>query len=294
MAMNPRQANKSRTRASNIFSMSFLDSHAHLDQEEFAADLAAVIERAREARVEQMLAVGVTLASSRAAVELAERHEEIYAAVGIHPNSSIEAAAGDWTKIVELAAHPRVVALGETGLDRYWDYAPLAVQMDYFDRHLRLAQERNLPMVIHCRDAAEDLMPMLREAAGRGTLRGIVHAFSGDAPMAEECVALGLHVSFAGNVTYTNKKFEPLRSAALAVPADRLLIETDSPYLTPEPLRGRQKRNEPAYVVHTARRLAELRGVPLEELERQTTANARRLFGLPEATPPKSAPTGFP
>jgi TatD DNase family protein len=260
--------------------MSFFDTHAHLDQEDFAADLAEVMERARRLGVDRILAVGVTLASSRRAIQLSETYPEIFAAVGIHPNSTAEAAAGDWAQIVALADHPRVKALGETGLDRHWDFAPKALQQDYFDRHLRLSQERNLPVVIHCRDAADDLMPRLRQAAARGSLRGIVHAFSGDAGMAEECVALGLHVSFAGNVTYSNKKFELLRSASAAVPSDRLLIETDSPYLSPEPLRGRQKRNEPACVVHTARRLAELRGVPLDELERQTTANARRLFGL--------------
>ncbi len=175
-----------------------------------------------------------------------------------------EAAAGDWDAIVGLLDHPRVVALGETGLDRYWDYAPIEVQRDYFDRHLRLSQERDLAVVIHCRDAQADMMPMLREAVARGPLRGVLHAFSGDAAMAAECLDLGLYVSFAGNVTYTNKKFQALREAAATVPADRILIETDSPYLTPEPLRGKQKRNEPALVAHTAAALAALRGVPLD------------------------------
>jgi TatD DNase family protein len=173
-----------------------------------------------------------------------------------------------------------VVALGETGLDRYWDYAPIELQRDYFDRHLRISQEHNLAVVIHCREAHADLLPMLRAAAARGPLRGVLHAFAGDTAMAAECLALGLYVSFAGNVTYTNKKFQALREAAVTIPADRILIETDSPYLTPEPHRGKQRRNEPALVAHTAAALAALRDVPLDEFVRQTTANARRLFQL--------------
>ncbi len=259
----------------------FFDTHAHLDLEEFDADRAAVIERAREAGVAQILNAGISLASSRAAVKLAEVYAEVFAAVGIHPNSAAEAGPNDWDRIVELADQARVAAIGETGLDRYRDFTPLSLQQEYFERHLGLAQERNLPIVIHCRDAAEDLMPMLRRAVARRALKGIMHAFSGDAQMARECVELGLYISFAGNVTFSNKKFEGLRAVALAVPAERLLIETDSPYITPEPLRGRQKRNEPAWVIHTARRLAALRGLELSELEQQTTTNARRLFGLP-------------
>jgi len=171
-----------------------------------------------------------------------------------------------------------VVALGETGLDRYWDHSPLSLQQDYFDRHLRLAQARALPVVIHCRDAQAEIMAMLREAAARAPLRGIVHAFSGDAAMAAECVALGVHVSFSGNVTYSNRKFDVLRAAAKTVPSDRLLVETDSPFLVPQVFRGKQKVNEPAHVVHTARFLAELRGDSFEALASQTTANAKRLF----------------
>jgi TatD DNase family protein len=230
--------------------------------------------------VELILAVGIDLASSLKALRLAEDHAEIFAAVGIHANSAAQANPGDWDQIVKLADHPRVVAIGETGLDRYWDYTPLAVQQEYFDRHLILSQERNLPVVIHCRDAADDLMPMLRRAATRAPLKGILHAFSGDARMAGECLDLGLHISFAGNVTYKNKKFQDIRLAAAAVPLDRLLIETDSPYLTPEPLRGREKRNEPAWVAYTAEFLAQLRGVAVLELKRQTTLNGRRLLGI--------------
>jgi TatD DNase family protein len=172
------------------------------------------------------------------------------------------------------------VALGETGLDRHWDFTPWYVQQDYSERHLRLGQSRDLPVIIHCREAEADLLPILRQAAARGPLRVVLHAFSGDTAFAEECLALGLFISFAGAVTYTNKKFESLRAAVAAVPGDRILIETDSPYLTPYPLRGKEPRNEPAHLVHTAARLAELCGQSREEIAAQTAANAKRLFPL--------------
>jgi TatD DNase family protein len=266
---------------------SFFDTHAHLDQPEFDPDRDAVIARARAAGVETMLCAAVSAASSRAVVQLADAHD-LLAAVGIHPNSVAEAAADDWSNVAAMVDHPRVVAIGETGLDRYWDYAPLALQEEYLERHLRLARQCGLPVILHCRDAAAELMPLLRAAVARGPLTGVMHAFSGDAAFAAECLALGLSISFAGNVTYANKKFEPLRVAARTIPADRLLIETDSPYLVPQQFRGKQKRNQPAHVVHTAAFLAELRGVPVEELAAATTANARRLFhrARPRALPP--------
>ncbi len=260
--------------------MPLIDTHAHLDQEEFDADRDAVIERFRQAAGEAILSVGISADSSQAAVKLAGTYPEVYAAVGIQPNYSAEAAAGDWDRIVAMADRPRVVALGETGLDRYWDFSPFELQQDYFDRHLRLSQQCDLPVVIHCRDAEADLLPMLREAASRAPLQGVLHACSGDAATVAECLRLGLYISFAGNVSYTNKKFRPLRELAATIPDDRLLIETDSPYLTPHPLRGKQKRNEPALIVHTVAVLAELRRVDSEELSSQTAANARRLFRL--------------
>ena len=257
-----------------------IDTHAHLDDPQFDADRAAVIERGRQAGIEAVVCVGTTLASSRAAIRLAETYPEVFAAVGIHPNSCAEAQSGDWEQIVALLDRGRVVALGETGMDRYRDYTPLDVQRDWFDRHLRLGHQRDLPVIIHCRDAWDNVLPMLRDAAGRGPLRGILHAFSGDAAMAAECLALGLDISFAGNVTYTNKKFQALRAAAAAIPADRILVETDSPYLVPEPLRGKQKRNEPAMVLHTAACVAALRGEPVEQFAAQVAANSRRVFRI--------------
>ncbi|MBN2218342.1 MAG: TatD family hydrolase [Pirellulales bacterium] len=262
--------------------MRLIDTHAHLDDSSFDGDRDAVIERAGAAGLERILCVGISADTSEMAIGLAERYGLVVAAVGIQPNTCVEAAPGDWDRVVRLAGHPRVVALGETGLDRYWDTTPIDVQRDYFDRHLRLSRERDLPVAIHCREAEADVLPMLRQAAACGPLRGLIHAFSGSAAMAEECLSLGLYLSFAGSVTYTNQKFKPLRELAARVPADRLLLETDSPYLTPHPLRGKLKRNEPAQVALIAADLAALRGCPVEELSSQTTANARRLFRLSE------------
>jgi len=255
--------------------MPFFDTHAHLDQPEFDADRAEVVARARAAGVEQIITIGTSAATSAVCVRLAAEFDGVQAAVGIQPNYAAEAAPGDWDRVVKLLDEPGVVAIGETGLDRYWDFAPFDQQQDYFDRHLRLSQERGLPFVIHMRDCDDDILAMLREARQRSPLAGVMHSFTGSAAMADECVAMGLYVSFAGMVTY--KKSDELRRIAAAVPEDRILIETDSPYLSPEPVR-KIKRNEPAHVVHTAARLAEERGTALEAFAAQTMANARRLF----------------
>ena len=263
------------------FTMPYIDTHVHLDEDQFDHDRDEVIARSRQAGIEALVCVGITAASSEATLRLARAHDDLYAAVGVQPNYCGEAAPGDWDRIVALAADPRAVAVGETGLDHHWDFTPPAVQEDYFDRHLRLAQQHDLPVVVHCRECEAEVTAMLREAAERGPLRGVLHAFGGTPQMAAECLEMGLAISFAGTVTYKNKKFKPLRGLAATIPDDRLLIETDSPYLVPEPLRGKQKRNEPALLVHTARALAELRCRSLEELSAQTTANTRRLFRLP-------------
>jgi TatD DNase family protein len=254
--------------------MELFDTHAHLDQPEFDSDRQAMLDRACQAGVLQMLAVGITAATSRACVELAAAQEGVHAAVGIQPNYCGQAEPGDWDQVLSLVERPKVVALGETGLDRYWDYTPWPVQQDYFDRHLRLSQQCGLPFVVHSRDCDAEIVAMLREARQRGPLAGVMHSFTGDAATAAECLELGLYISFAGMVTF--KKSQALRDVAAAVPPDRILIETDSPYLAPHPLRG--KRNEPANLVHTARTLADVRGQTLEEFARQSTANAQRLF----------------
>jgi TatD DNase family protein len=254
----------------------YFDTHAHLDDEQFDPDRDDVLARARAAGVESILAVATTAASSAVGIELAGKHAGVWASVGIHPNYAGQAQPGDWDEVVRLAERPRVVALGETGLDRHWDHTPWDVQQEYFDRHLRLSQHTGLPVVIHSRECDADILAMLREARARLPLVGVMHSFTGPAEMAAECLALGLAIGFAGMATF--KKSDALRAVAATIPIDRILIETDSPYLSPHPLRG--KRNEPAHVVHTAAALAQVRGEPLAEFAAATTANARRLFGL--------------
>ncbi len=253
------------------------DTHTHIDQDDFDQTRDAVLQQAREAGVTQLVAVGCTAEASRKSVQLARQYEGVYAAVGIQPNYIAEAEPNDWAVIKQLVSEPGVVAVGETGLDRHWDYTPFDVQQDYFDRHMRLAEQHKLPFVVHMRDCDDDIMQMLREARQRGILKGIMHSFTGKPAMAAECVELGMHISFAGMVTF--KKSTDLRECAATIPADRLLLETDCPYLSPEPVRGKRP-NQPAYVRHTAGCVAEVRGVSLEELAAQTTANACKLFGL--------------
>ena len=253
----------------------FFDTHTHIDQDDFDEIRPAVIERAHAAGVAQMVAVGTTAVASRKCVALAGEFKGVFAAVGIQPNYVAEAGPDDWQTIVELASEPGVVAIGETGLDRYWDSTPFEMQQDSFDRHLRLAEECDLPFVVHMRDCDADIMAMLRSVRERGPLRGIMHSFTGDVAMAAECVAMGMHISFAGMVTF--KKSNDLRECAATVPLERLLIETDSPYLAPEPKRG-QRPNEPALVRYTAECLAKVRGMKLKEFAEITTANARNLF----------------
>jgi TatD DNase family protein len=257
--------------------MQLFDTHAHLDQPEFDDDRDEVISRARAVGVEHILAVGISADTSQVAIDLASQHACIFAAVGMQPNYLKDSSPGDWDRVVAMVSQAGVVAIGETGLDRYWDFSPFELQQDYFDRHMRLSQVRSLPFIVHMRDCDEEILVMLREARRRGPLNGVMHSFTGSRAMMEECVAMGLHISFAGMVTY--KKSSDLRAIAAAVPDDRILVETDSPYLSPEPVR-KIKRNEPAHVQHTAACLAEVRGVTSEDLALLTTANAKRLFQL--------------
>jgi TatD DNase family protein len=255
--------------------MDLYDTHAHLSDEQLAADVPGVIERAAAAGVSRILAVGTTAESSRQCLEIARGIPAVRASAGIHPNHAGEAASGDWDEIVRLSREPEVVALGETGLDLHWKDVPLAVQQDYFDRHIRLSQSTGLPLVIHLRETAAEILAMLTAARQRGELRGVMHSFTGTAEQAAAFLALGMHISFAGMLTY--KKSADLRAVAATIPAERLLVETDSPYLSPEPFRG-QRPNEPARVVHTAECLAQVRGVSTADLAAQTTANALALF----------------
>jgi len=258
--------------------MELFDTHAHLDDEHLAGDVAGVIQRAADAGVASILAVGTTAASSRNCLKVAQRYPGVWSSVGIHPNHAAEVQPGDWDLVAQLASEPRVVALGETGLDLYWKDTPLAVQQDYFDRHIRLSQSIGKPLVIHQRESAAEILAMLGQARQRGPLAGVMHSFTGTADQAREFLDLGLYISFAGMVTF--KKSDELRAVAAQVPTDRILVETDAPYLSPEPLRGRRP-NEPARVVHTAACVAKVRGVTLDEFARQSMANAQALFGLP-------------
>lgn len=255
--------------------MTLFDTHAHLDEDVFQDDRQAVVQRASQAGVKSIISVATTLASSRRCLEIAGSFDHVFPSVGIQPNYCAEAGEHDWDQIVELAQSPQVVALGETGLDRHWDYTPFAMQQDYFDRHIRLSQDLQIPFIVHMRECGADIVAMLRDARQRGPLQGVMHSFTGDARLAEECLELGLYISFAGMVTF--KKSDELRSVAAGIASDRLLLETDAPYLSPHPHRG-QRPNEPALMIHTAACLAEARGISLEILAQQTTANASQLF----------------
>lgn len=253
-----------------------IDTHAHLTDKSLAPDIEHFLEVAQAAGVRAMLSVGTTLASSQACVALAERFEAIRASVGLHPNNCCQAEQGDWEQIQELCQHPRVAALGETGLDRHWDDCPWEVQVDYFRRHLALSRLRGLPVVIHTRECAAETLEILRQEAQLGPVHGVMHSFTGPQEVADGCLELGLYISFAGMVTYKNAA--DIRDIAKTIPADRILVETDSPYLTPHPLRGKRP-NHPALVAYTLECLAELRGLTKQEFAAQTTRNAERLFG---------------
>jgi TatD DNase family protein len=255
----------------------WIDTHAHLDDERFQGDLPAVLERASAAGLEHIVVVATTALDSPRCVDLAARHSTLRATVGIQPNHVAEASPTAWDEIVALSTRPEVVALGETGLDRHWDYTPFVQQEDYFARHLELARKLDRAVVIHCREAEADTVRMLRADFGQhGPLRAVMHSFTGDLATAEACVAMGCYISFAGMLTYKNA--QELRDVAAKMPLERVLIETDCPYLAPVPHRG--QRNEPAYVVHTAAVLAQTMGVPIEVIAEHTTRNARQLFKL--------------
>ncbi len=254
--------------------MRLIDSHAHLDEESFDADRPEMIARAFEAGVERIISIGTTLDTSRKAVELASEYPNIFATVGIHPNYVHEAKEDDWEAIVKLAESPKVVGLGETGLDRYWKFAPFELQVDYFRRHLRLSRETGLPFVVHCRDAEAETMEELRREYAQGPLHGVRHCFVGSTEGAKESLEMGMYISFAGMVTF--KANQKLRETAIAIPDDRILVETDSPYLAPVPMRG--KRNETSFIAHTAEFLAKLRGLSTEEFVKSTRSNTLRAF----------------
>lgn len=255
-----------------------VDTHAHLDDPRLAERLDEVLGDAASVGLVRVVAISTTLASSWATLGIAEGRSGVFAAVGIHPTYVDEAAPGDFEAVAELArAHPRVVAIGETGLDDYWKTVPIPRQREMFERHLDLAEALDLPAVIHCRQSETLILDQLR-SRGR-PVKGILHSFTGNVDDARAFLDAGLHVSFAGQITFANKSLEALRAAAAFVPDDRILVETDSPYLAPEPNRGRS--NHPANVGWTLRRLAEIRGISVEDCARLTTGNAASLFRWP-------------
>ncbi|PLR70041.1 TatD family hydrolase [Bacillus sp. UMB0728] len=251
------------------------DTHVHLNAEQFEEDLEEVIGRAQAEGVSHMVVVGFDRPTITKAMELAEAYDFIFACVGWHPVDAIDMTDEDLAWIEELAAHPKVVAIGEMGLDYHWDKSPKDVQKDVFRRQIRMAKKVKLPIVIHNRDATADVVEILREE-GAGEVGGIMHCYSGSVEVAKECLDMNFYISLGGPVTFKNAK-KP-KEVAEAVPLEKLLIETDCPYLAPHPYRG--KRNEPAYVKLVAEQIAELKGLAFKEVAEATTENAKRLFGI--------------
>lgn len=259
--------------------MKLVDTHCHLELEEFDADRGEVLGRAREAGVETILAVNTATRPEELdrAIRLAQRHEGVWATVGVQPHDAHKAGEDVYTRMQELARHPKVAAVGETGLEYHYDFAPREAQREAFIRQLRIAGEAGKPVVIHTREAWEDTFALLEEHWLPYSRAGIMHCFTGGPREAERCLEMGFYLSFSGILTY--KSAEAVRQAARLAPAGRILVETDAPLLAPAPLRG--KRNEPAFVVHVARRLAETRGETLEQVALAVSKNFARLCLLP-------------
>ena len=257
--------------------LELIDTHCHLDYEPLAGSRDAVLARAEAAGVRAMVSIGTTVATSRANVDLAHRYPQVFAAVGVHPHEADSVTAEDLAAIEALAADPRVVAVGEIGLDFYYKNSSVDGQRRVFQSFLAIARRRDLPIAIHCRDAYEPLLEMLR--AGAPSWRGVIHCASGTPAFIQGALALGFYVSFSGTMTFT--KAAATRELVPLVPDDRLLIETDAPFLAPQPVRG--KPNEPAYLAHTAAHVAAVRGISVEALGALTSRNARQVFRLPPA-----------
>jgi TatD DNase family protein len=249
-----------------------VDSHCHLDDEKFDADREQVIERALAAGVETMMAIG-TGGELDVAIQQAERYPFMYATIGVHPHDASKATAETYARLRDLAQHPKVLAIGEIGLDYHYDFSPRELQREVFERQLEIAAEAGKPIVIHTREAWDDTMAQVTSVGASLPHGGIMHCFTGDAAQARQALALGFHLSFGGVLTFP--KAEPVREAARITPDDRLLVETDCPYLAPVPHRG--KRNEPAFVVETARRLAAERGTTIDAIAEVTSRNFRSL-----------------
>lgn len=257
--------------------MNLIDTHCHLTFEPLADDVPAVLERSRQAGVTAWITVGTNLADSRKTVELAGRYEGLYASVGIHPHDAKEADEGAMAELKALAQSDKVVAIGETGLDFHYNFSKQPDQKRVFAHHLNLAKELGLPVIVHSRNAFDETLEIL-DRHGDGLKDVVFHCFGGSSDQARQLLDRGYHISFTGVVTFKNA--QTAREAAASVPMDRLMVETDCPYMSPEPVRG-QKPNEPALMLHTARLLAELKGLSVDQFTRDSTQTAVRFFGLP-------------
>ncbi|WP_422486774.1 TatD family hydrolase [Gudongella sp. DL1XJH-153] len=253
-----------------------IDSHAHLDDRRFDPDRETLIKSLKDNGIDLVINVGADIESSKASIKLAKKHENIYAVVGVHPHSAKDLEGKDLSDLRELLKEDKVVAIGEIGLDFYYDNSPRDIQRKWFKAQIDLAKELDMPVVIHTRDAAQETFDILKEAGEDGKLKCLLHCYSGSAEMAEEYIKLGFHISLGGPVTFKNARVP--REVAKVVPLDKLLIETDSPYLTPEPYRG--KRNEPMYVKYVAERIAQEKGITYQEVAQTTSDNVLRFFGI--------------
>ena len=251
-----------------------IDSHCHLDFPDFSGELDAVVGRARAAGVGRMVTISTRIKRHGDLIAIAERFDDVFCSIGTHPHNAHEELDIALDEIVRTTGHPKVVAIGEAGLDYHYDYSPRDAQERGFRNHVAAARATGLPLVIHSRDADDDMARILEEEMGKGPFKAVLHCFTGGRALAERAIALGLSISFTGIITF--KKSDELRAIAGALPSDRILVETDAPYLAPGRHRG--KRNEPAFVTETAKVLAETRGVSTDELARQTTDNFFRLF----------------
>jgi TatD DNase family protein len=251
-----------------------VDSHCHLDFPDFANELDAVVARAGAAGIGRIVTISTRVRRHAELIDIAERYTEVFCSVGTHPHQAHEEGDITTADLIERTRHPKVVAIGEAGLDYHYDYSPRAAQEQGFRRHIAAARETGLPLVIHAREADDDVARILEEETGKGAFPAVLHCYTGGRELAFKAVALGLYVSFTGILTF--KKSDDLRAIAADLPIERIFVETDAPYLAPGKFRG--KRNEPAYVVETAKVLAEVRGLGFDDIVRQTTENFFRLF----------------
>ncbi len=253
----------------------FIDTHVHLNADQYEEDLQEVIDRALEAKVERMVVIGFDRKTIERTMQLIEQYDFVYGVIGWHPVDAIDCTQQDLEWIEELASHPKIVGIGETGLDYYWDKSPKDVQQELFRKQIQLAQKINLPIIIHNRDATGDVVQILREE-NAASVGGVMHCFSGSVETARECIGMNFMISLGGPVTFKNARLT--KEVATEIALEHLMIETDAPYLAPHPHRG--KRNEPAFVPLVAEEIARLKGLTIEEIAQATTANAKKFFGI--------------